>query len=318
MPEGARAERTLDTVDDLTTRAMAGDRNALSRMVTLIEQGQTLDGPFGVQPDTWVLGVTGAPGVGKSTTVAELIAIASDEASRVAVIAVDPSSTVSGGALLGDRNRLLGVLDQHRQVFMRSLATRSQLGGLARSVPAVVGFLSSAGFDVVIVETAGVGQTEVDIMHVADTVLVLVSPEGGDWLQAAKSGVMEIGDIFGVSKADRDGAKAMASDIEAALSDRNLETDWKPLVRAFSSKTHEGFDELWTVLSQHRAHVSTKPRSRPLPLRSRAHQLVDMAFDGLERSEWSDPALGGPELLVALAECLRSSFGEYRGGSRES
>ncbi|MEJ2577615.1 MAG: methylmalonyl Co-A mutase-associated GTPase MeaB [Kineosporiaceae bacterium] len=208
-------------VHDLVRASRAGSRRATARLLSLVEDGHpairtvmaaTAAGTGRAQ----VIGVTGPPGVGKSTTTAALVRALREDGQRVAVLAVDPSSPFTGGALLGDRVRM----QQHAvdpAVFVRSMATRGHLGGLARAAPQALRVLEAAGWDVILVETVGVGQSEVEIAGLADSTVVLLAPGMGDGVQAAKAGVLEIGDVFVVNKADRDGAETTARELRQML-----------------------------------------------------------------------------------------------------
>src|SRR4051812_26240341 len=186
----------------------------------------------------WVIGLTGSPGVGKSTSTSVLVTSFRHAGKRVGVLAVDPSSPFSGGALLGDRVRMQEhALDEG--VYIRSMATRGQLGGLARATPQALRVLDAAGCDVVLVETVGVGQAEVEIASLADTTVVLVAPGMGDAIQAAKAGILEIADVFVVNKADRDGADQAARDLRNMLSlaERRGADEWQPpIVKTIASR----------------------------------------------------------------------------------
>ena len=200
---------------DLLDLVRSGDRKALSRAVTLAERGESL-GELGESPRA--LGITGPPGAGKSTLISALIDRYRSRSESVAVLAVDPSSPITGGALLGDRIRMQGHTED-KGVFVRSMATRGRLGGLARAAAAAVRLMHMAGFDRLIVETVGVGQSEVEIRHLAHPVVLVVGPSWGDRVQAGKAGVVEIADIFVVNKGDAPGAgqvrRALAEAAEA-------------------------------------------------------------------------------------------------------
>ncbi len=230
------------------------DARALGAQLTAVEQGSLeADSILASLPEArraHVVGITGAPGVGKSTTSNALIHAWRASGRTVGVLAVDPSSPITGGALLGDRIRMSDhALDEG--VFIRSLATRGHLGGLSEAVPASVRVLDSAGFDIVLVETVGVGQSEVDIMRVADTCVIVMAPGMGDGIQAAKAGLLEIGDVYVVNKADRPGAERTRRDLAAIVGDRVLTT---------SALTGEGIDELVAQIDDHRARRSQHRR----------------------------------------------------------
>jgi LAO/AO transport system kinase len=207
-----------------------------------------------------VVGLTGSPGVGKSTTTSALVTAARSTGRRVGVLAVDPSSPFTGGALLGDRVRM----QEHASdpgVFIRSMATRGHLGGLAAAAPQAVRVLDAAGYDLVLVETVGVGQSEVEVAGLADTTVVLLAPGMGDAIQAAKAGILEIGDVYCVNKADRDGAEVTVRELRTMLAiGRNVDgadaDQWRPPILKAVASRGEGIAELLEVLDGHRRHLT--------------------------------------------------------------
>ncbi|MEZ5193997.1 MAG: methylmalonyl Co-A mutase-associated GTPase MeaB [Nocardioides sp.] len=209
------------SVQDLVAGAGEGDARAVGRLLSLVEDEspKLREIMVALAPATGrarVVGITGAPGVGKSTTTSALVAELRRRGQRVGVLAVDPTSPFSGGALLGDRVRMAEhAVDPG--VFIRSMASRGHLGGLSSATPQALRVLDAAGFDVVLVETVGVGQSEVEIAGLADTTLVLLAPGMGDGVQAAKAGILEVGDVFCVNKADREGASQVRRDLRAML-----------------------------------------------------------------------------------------------------
>ncbi|WP_043839213.1 methylmalonyl Co-A mutase-associated GTPase MeaB [Amycolatopsis nivea] len=245
-------------LDELVGRAREGQPRAVARLISLVEDSspRVADIARALTPYTGrarVVGLTGPPGVGKSTSTSALLTALRGEGLRVGVLAIDPSSPFSGGALLGDRIRMT----EHATdpgVFIRSMATRGHLGGLSWATPQAVRVLDAAGFDVVLIETVGVGQSEVDVVKLADTTVVLLAPGMGDGIQAAKAGVLEIADVFVVNKADRDGADATVHDLKQMISLARREVrgpSWRqPIVRTVAAKG-EGVDEVVSALRTH-------------------------------------------------------------------
>ena len=199
--------------------------------------------------------MTGAPGAGKSTLVQALITQIRGEGHRVAVLAVDPTSPFSGGALLGDRVRMQGHATDGG-VFIRSMAARGHLGGLALAAPEAIRILDAAGAAYILVETVGVGQSEVEVMHAADTTVVVVTPRWGDGIQAGKAGLLEIGDVFVVNKADRDGARETVRELNQMI-DFGAHLPWRPPVLEAVATAGTGVAQLWSALKAHRAHLET-------------------------------------------------------------
>jgi LAO/AO transport system kinase len=241
-------------------RFLNGDERALARAITLLEaddeRGATLLSSLrGLGRRSVVVGVTGAPGAGKSTLTDQLVVACRARGERVAVLAVDPSSPFSGGAILGDRIRM-GRHHADRGVFVRSMATRGALGGLARTTVSVLSALEAFGFDWVFVETVGVGQSEVDIASVADHTLLVLTPAGGDAVQAFKAGIMEIADVFCINKADLPGADRLEREIKAAqeLGAHDEHTWWAEVIQTVAS-TGQGIETLLESIRKHRDHL---------------------------------------------------------------
>ncbi len=247
--------RTPD-VPALIQAARAGEPRAVARLISLVEDdsAQLRDVMAGLMPYTGkahIVGITGAPGVGKSTSTSALVHALRAQGRRVGVLAVDPSSPFSGGALLGDRIRMQDHSGDPG-VYIRSMASRGHLGGLARSTPQALRVLDAAGCDVILLETVGVGQSEIEVVGVADTVLVLLAPGMGDGIQAAKAGILEIGDIFVVNKADRDGAPATSRELRhmVSLADRPP-GGWRPPVLQTVASKQEGIDQVSEAIDKH-------------------------------------------------------------------
>jgi LAO/AO transport system kinase len=246
--------------DDLLAAARDGDRGALARLISIIERGgdearQVGRAAHGLGIDATTVGITGAPGAGKSTLTSALLEAVRAGGDPIAVLAIDPSSPFSGGALLGDRVRM-GEHALDDGVFIRSMATRGHLGGLAVAAAEAVRVLAAAGYPWVILETVGVGQVEIDVVAQADTTVVVVTPGWGDAVQANKAGLMEIADVFVVNKADRPGAKDTARDLERML-DMSPASGWRPPVLCTTATTGDGVDEAWQAVVDHRAHLAT-------------------------------------------------------------
>ncbi|MGH9086755.1 MAG: methylmalonyl Co-A mutase-associated GTPase MeaB [Acidimicrobiales bacterium] len=253
----------------LLTEAVAGDRGALARLLSLVERGGPLSRELArlvyATPPPHTVGLTGAPGAGKSTLTSRLIAAArggwtagpddSRPVDQVAVLAVDPSSPLTGGAILGDRVRMQDHATDP-SVYIRSMATRGHLGGLALAVPEAVRVLGAVGMPLVIVETVGVGQMELDVAAAADTTVVVVTPGWGDAMQANKAGLLEVADVFVVNKADRPGVREARRDLEQML-DLSAHRPWRPPIVETVAASGQGIDALWVEIGRHRDHLST-------------------------------------------------------------
>lgn len=257
--------------DELVDLARGGDRSALARLLSLVEQGGDSARAVGRRThqlggSAYTVGITGAPGAGKSTLTNAMVSTLRAGGDRVGVLAIDPSSPFTGGAILGDRVRMGDhVLDEG--VFIRSMATRGHLGGLALAAPEAVRVLDAAGYPWVILETVGVGQVEVEVVGTADTTVVVVNPGWGDSVQANKAGLMEIADVFVINKADRPGADSTRRDLEQMLDlsvhdhddlgghDVGKQASWRPPVVSTVASSGAGVDELVAAIAAHRTHL---------------------------------------------------------------
>ena len=261
----SRPERNSD---ELVTAMLAGDRVALARLITKIENrgagtADLMSRIYERCGKAFTIGITGPPGSGKSTITNCMIGHLRERQQGVGVVAIDPSSPFSGGSVLGDRIRMQKhFLDP--EVFIRSLATRGSHGGLARAGRDVSRLFDAFGKDVVIIETVGVGQTELDIMEVADTVIVVLVPEAGDTVQVMKAGLLEIADVFVVNKADREGALRMRTELEMMLGLKPAEEgdDWQVPVLMTTASEGQGTVEVLEACNQHREHRDSGPRQR--------------------------------------------------------
>ncbi|CAN5321957.1 methylmalonyl Co-A mutase-associated GTPase MeaB [soil metagenome] len=254
-----RTSRRDADVADLVARARDGQARAVARLISLVEDvspklREVSAALVGHAGHAQIIGLTGPPGVGKSTTTTALVTAFRAGGKRVGVLAVDPSSPFSGGALLGDRVRMQDhALDP--EVFIRSMASRGHLGGLAWATPQALRVLDAAGCDVVLIETVGVGQAEVEIAQLADTTMVLLAPGMGDGIQAAKAGILEVADLYVVNKADRDGAKQTVRDLRYMLSlgGRHSQAGaWRPPILSTVASRSEGIEDVVKALDKHR------------------------------------------------------------------
>ena len=292
----------MQDVASLVAQAREGRPRAVARLISLVEGAspQLREVMAALAPLTggaYVVGLTGSPGVGKSTSTSALVTAYRKQGRRVGVLAVDPSSPFSGGALLGDRVRM----SDHSSdpgVYIRSMATRGHLGGLAWSAPQAIRVLDAAGCEVILVETVGVGQSEVEIASQADTSVVLLAPGMGDGIQAAKAGILEIGDVYVVNKADRDGADATARELRHMLGLGETRT-WQPPVVKTVAARNEGIDELVDALEKHRAWMDEHGELALRRQRRAAQEIESIALTALRRRF---DHLHGDQRLPALAQ----------------
>ena len=297
-------ERRAVDVAALVAAATQGSPRAVARLISLVEDAHPAlrEVMAALTPhagSAWVIGLTGAPGVGKSTTVSALVGSFRQRGLRVGVLAVDPSSPFSGGALLGDRVRMEAhTLDGG--VYIRSMATRGRLGGLAWATPQAVRVLDAAGCDVVVVETVGVGQSEVEVAALADTTIVLLAPGMGDGIQAAKAGILEIADVFVVNKADHDGVDATVHDLRhlVSLGAQTTPGRWRPPVCRTTATLESGIDELVTALDAHRVFLETGGALRRGRERRVTDEIEQIAMASM-RSRFAE--VDGRAALQALA-----------------
>ncbi|MGH3915961.1 MAG: methylmalonyl Co-A mutase-associated GTPase MeaB [Pseudonocardiaceae bacterium] len=293
--------RRVRDVDDLVLRAQQGQARAVARLISLVEDGaaELREVASALAPYTGraqVVGITGPPGVGKSTSTNVLVTALRAAGKKVGVLAVDPSSPFSGGALLGDRVRMQDhALDGG--VFIRSMATRGHLGGIAWATPQALRVLDAAGCDVVLVETVGVGQSEVAVVSLADTTLVLLAPGMGDGIQAAKAGILEVADVFVVNKADRDGADQTVRDLKYMISLGRREQEgprWRPpIVRTVANRA-EGLDDLVGAIEEHRSWMVTHGELDARRQRRAEAEIEAIALEQL-RERFGDVRRGGGE-----------------------
>jgi GTPase len=308
----------------LLERARAGDRVPLARLLSQIERGgeaATAVARLAYRAEVpYTVGLTGAPGAGKSTLTDRLITEARagwpepvhEPVPQVGVLAVDPTSPFSGGAILGDRVRMgQHALDQ--TVFIRSMATRGHLGGLSLAVPDAVRLLGAAGIAVVIVETVGVGQMEVEIASAADTTVVVVTPGWGDSMQANKAGLLEVADVFVINKADRPGRREARRDLEQML-DLARPGAWRPEIVDTTATAGEGVEELWAAVARHRAHLVAAGQLVARRADRLAHELRRVL---LARAEVRvDELVAGEEFITAVKALTAGEVDPYGAADR--
>ena len=303
----------MDPVKEL----LQGNRRALARLISLVENNDPLKEEimqrlFPHTGKAYLVGVTGAPGAGKSSLVDRLLGEARRSGFTVGVIAVDPTSPFTGGAILGDRIRMQEhALD--RGIFIRSMGTRGSLGGLSRAAREAVQVMDAFGKDLIIIETVGVGQSEIDIVRTADSTVVVLTPAGGDSVQTIKAGIMEIGDIFVINKSDLPGSERTVAEVNAAL-DLKEEPGWRPPVLPVMALRGEGTAELWQELQEHRRHLEESGflESRR---RERAESELGELVEFLVKSRvWQNikTQISLEKLIEAIALRRRDPYGAAR------
>ena len=250
----------LKMIDELVEKSLTGEKLSTARLISMVERKSEyapyiMEKIFPYSGKAYYIGVTGPPGAGKSTVVDRLIAMLCKNKYSVGVIAVDPTSPFSGGALLGDRVRM-HVKHDKMDVFIRSMSSGRVLGGLARTSKEAARILDASGKQVIIIETVGVGQSELDIAEAIDTVLVIITPESGDSIQIMKAGLMEIADIFVVNKSDRPGAEDISMSIKGMLGRTLHKRDWVPLVFLTSASVNKGIEDLYEGIWSHHRYLS--------------------------------------------------------------
>lgn len=298
---------------ELLDAVRTGDRTALARLISIVERGGDpareagrIAYPHGGA--AYSVGITGSPGAGKSTLTDRLIGAVRAAGDEVGVLAIDPSSPFTGGAFLGDRIRMQDHAGDHG-VFIRSMATRGHLGGLALATPEVIRILDAAGFPWVLVETVGVGQVEIEVAGAADTTVVVLNPGAGDNIQASKAGLLEVADIFVINKADRPGVQELERDLHTMLEMNMHMGSWMPpIVRTVAAKG-EGVADLWDQVRRHRAHLEETGELGQRRAKRIAHEMREIVLRTLEQRAY---ALTGSDDVKALeADVLARKVDPY-------
>lgn len=282
-------------MSDLAQKTLKAEKTAIARLISIVENEdegyqEYLDQLHPHTGRAYRIGITGAPGAGKSTLTSHLTTLIRKQNKKVGIIAVDPTSPFTGGAVLGDRLRMNNlILDQG--VFIRSMATRGYQGGLAAKTTEVADILDAAGYDYIIYETVGVGQIELDIAEAADTTVVMVVPEGGDIVQGMKSGLMEIADFFVINKSDRPGAVQMQRDLEYVLHLKEAKSEWSPSVLLAVAVKNQGVPEIWQEIQKHQEYL-LKTEQLHLKRRGRIRKRLEVLIrEQIQKTFWNEKRL---------------------------
>ncbi|MDD2498686.1 MAG: methylmalonyl Co-A mutase-associated GTPase MeaB [Desulfitobacteriaceae bacterium] len=300
-------------MNELIQQLLRGERRAAARMISLVENDDAHKNELmsRIYPNTgsaYIIGITGSPGAGKSSLTDKLVAEIRQLGLKVAIIAVDPTSPFTGGAILGDRIRMQShALDS--EVFIRSMGTRGSLGGLSHATNEAVKVLDAFDKDIIVIETVGVGQSELDIMHAADTTLVVLTPGAGDAIQTIKAGIMEIADIFVVNKADLDGADKVKAETEAML-DMRTASDWRPPVMPVVSLTGSGIKDLWGKITEHRELLEKTGRLDEIRKARLREEVRDILEHEIKKYVWNTVEASG-EMDAILEKVANRELDPY-------
>ncbi len=299
----------------LVEDVLASDHIATAKVISMIEDKspQVSDIMKLIHPHTGnahIIGFTGSPGVGKSSLVNRFVSIANKKEMKIGVLAIDGSSPISGGSILGDRLRI-GDYSSQDNIFIRSMSTRGHLGGLAEAAKSAARVLDAFGCEMILIETVGVGQIELDIVHTADTVIICSMPGTGDYIQAMKAGIMEVADIFVINKSDLPGANQTQMEIEKVIDMKKKNYDWKPPVIQASATKGKGLQELWNAIKDHYAFLM---QNHELEKRRKEHietEIFDMVINSLKEEFLLENSLHTKENICELVEKIFSKEMEY-------
>lgn len=284
-------------LEDLLKKFSSGDHRALARIISMVEnempqKEEVLKKLYPYTGHAYFLGVTGSPGAGKSSLVDRLVSEIRKKNESVGIVAVDPTSPFTGGAILGDRIRM----NEHaldKGVFIRSMGTRGSLGGLSKTTKEVIKIMDAFGMDWIIIETVGVGQAELDIMYIADTIIVVLTPGTGDAIQTMKAGIMEIADIFAINKCDIPGADSMAAEVELMLDLQHDHVKWRPpVIKTSTVNKGEGISDLLSAVEKHREYISEKGiflQKRQERIKNEALEIVNYQWQRLVKQQMNLP-----------------------------
>ena len=305
---------------DLVSNLLKGDRRALGKLITLVDDGapEGKEAVVRLFPKTGrarIIGITGPPGVGKSSLINSLVTRLREKKKTVGIVAVDPSSPFSGGALLGDRIRMQDHFTDEG-VFIRSLGSRGSLGGLSRSVNNVVRLLDAFGRDIIIVETVGAGQVEVEIVKVAHTVLVVMSPGYGDTIQMLKAGIIEIGDIFVINKSDLDGANRVVEGLTSVLEFNQEKEGWRPPVIETVAVANKGIADLMDAIEKHMEYLQQTNKLKERESRRIENELLGLVNDQVYERIAGDNSKGGENLKAMVSKVLSKQLDPYSAAEK--